>query len=214
MSQRLWHHGSQYAGASIDPATAPEDPYALFATWFAEAETAQTPNVNAMTLATADERGRPSARIVLLKEVDGRGFVFFTNYESRKARELEASGVAALLFYWQAFERQVRIEGRVERIEAAVSDAYFATRPRGSRIGAIASPQSQPLASRGALETRIAEIEAELGGGEPARPAWWGGYRVVPELFEFWQGQPSRLHDRVVYTPAAGGGWTRGRLAP
>jgi pyridoxamine 5'-phosphate oxidase len=215
MSQRLWHYGEQYVGAPIDPATSPADPYAMFAAWFAEAEGGGAPAVNAMTLATADEHGRPSARIVLLKEVDARGFVFYTNYDSRKGRELDATKRAALLFYWIGLERQVRVEGTVERVDAATSDAYFATRPRGSRIGAIASPQSQPLASREALEARVAELTAELGEAEPPRPAWWGGYRVVPELIEFWQGQPSRLHDRVVYTAAAdGAGWTRSRLAP
>lgn len=213
MSQRLWHHGTEYTGASLDPATSPPDPYLLFAAWFGEAEAAATPNVNAMTLATVDPAGRPSARIVLLKEVDARGFVFFTNYDSRKGRDLDATGRAALLFYWQAFERQVRIEGTVERVEAEASDAYFASRPRGSRIGAIASPQSQPLASRTELEEKCAAIEAELAGAEPARPAWWGGYRVVPEMLEFWQGQPSRLHDRVLYA-ASDTGWIRTRLAP
>lgn len=213
MSQRLWHHGSDYTGAALDPATCPPDPYLLFAAWFGDAEAAATPNVNAMTLATVGAGGRPSARIILLKEVDDRGFVFFTNYDSRKGQELDATGRAALLFYWQAFERQVRVEGTVERIDAAASDAYFAARPRASRIGALASPQSQPLASRAELEDKVAAIEAELAGADPVRPPWWGGYRVVPELIEFWQGQPSRLHDRVLYTAAAGA-WTRSRLAP
>jgi len=213
MTSRLWHHGAQYAGETIDPATCPADPLELFAAWFAAAEAATIPNVNAMTLATVGDGGRPAARIVLLKELDERGFVFFTSYESRKAHELEASGRAALLFYWQPFERQIRVEGVVERLEADRSDAYFATRPLGSRIGAIASPQSQPLASRAELEAKIAAVEASLAGAEPTRPTTWGGYRVVPDALEFWQGQPSRLHDRVLYA-ATPSGWSRTRLAP
>ncbi len=213
MSQRLWHHGEQYTGDNLDPATCPDDPLALFAVWFAAAEAAAAPVVNAMTLATVGADGRPAARIVLLKELDARGFVFFTSYESRKAHELDHGGRAALLFFWSGLERQVRIEGAVERVDAATSDAYFASRPRDSRIGAIASPQSQPLASRADLEQRIAALEASLAGAEPSRPPHWGGYRVVPDALEFWQGQPSRLHDRVLYT-AAGEGWSRTRLAP
>jgi pyridoxamine 5'-phosphate oxidase len=213
MSNRMWHHGAQYAGEALDPATCPDDPLTLFAAWFAAAEAEAIPQVNAMTLATVGEDGRPSARVVLLKELDQRGFVFFTSYQSRKARELEASGRAALLFYWVALERQIRIEGTVERIDEAASDAYFASRPRGSRVGAIASPQSQPLAGRAELEARVAAVEASLAGGEPTRPASWGGYRVVPDTLEFWQGQPSRLHDRVLYTAGADG-WSRVRLAP
>jgi pyridoxamine 5'-phosphate oxidase len=213
MSQKLWHHGEQYAGETIDPSTCPADPLELFAAWFDAAEAAKLPNVNAMTLATVGDGGRPAARIVLLKELDERGFVFFTSYESRKARELEASGRAALLFYWQPFDRQIRIEGAVERLEAERSDAYFATRPLGSRIGAIASPQSQPLASRAELEARVAAVTESLAGADPARPASWGGYRVVPDTLEFWQGQPSRLHDRVLYARNASG-WVKSRLAP
>ncbi len=214
MTQRLWHHGEQYAGDTLDPATCPDDPLTLFAAWFTFAEANVTSYVNAMTLATTDAEGRPSARIVLLKEVDERGFVFFTSYQSRKARELEDGGRAALLFFWAALDRQVRVEGAVERIEADRSDAYFASRPLGSRIGAIASPQSQPLASRAELEARIAAVEVSLAGAEPVRPSTWGGYRVVPDAIEFWQGQPSRLHDRVFYQRSDDGAWSRIRLAP
>lgn len=212
-STRLWHHGEQYAGARLDLATADLDPYAQFRAWFAEAAGAGLPKVNAMTLATADELGRPSARMVLLKELDERGFVFFTRYDSRKGRQLAANPHAALVFYWDPLDRQVRVEGAVEVLEAAASDAYFAARPRGSQLGAIASPQSQELASRQELEQRVEEAERATGGGDPRRPASWGGYRVVPTRLEFWQGQPSRLHDRVLYERRADG-WRRALLAP
>ncbi|HVK75041.1 MAG TPA: pyridoxamine 5'-phosphate oxidase [Kofleriaceae bacterium] len=210
---RLWHHGDQYDGERLDPAICPADPFELFHGWFAVAEEAGAPKVNAMTLATVGADGRPSARMVLLKELDPRGFVFFTSYDSRKGQDLAAHPHAALVFYWEPFDRQVRVEGTVERITAAESDAYFAVRPRGSRIGAIASPQSKPLASRAELEALVTAVETALGDDDPQRPASWGGYRVVPDLIEFFQGQPSRLHDRVEYrrTPS---GWTRTRLAP
>ncbi len=213
MSDRLWHLREAYAGERLDPTSCPDDPLALFDRWFAAAVAAEVAQVNAMTLATVGDHGRPSARIVLLKEVDPRGFVFFTSYDSRKGRELAVHPHAALVLFWEPLHRQVRVEGVIERIDAAASDAYFATRPRASQIGAIASAQSRPLASRAALEQRFAEIEASLGGAAPTRPATWGGYRVVPDAIEFWQGQPSRLHDRVLYTRAEGG-WTRARLAP
>jgi pyridoxamine 5'-phosphate oxidase len=215
MKDLLWHHGDGYAGDPLDVASVDPDPIAQFRRWFHAAESAGVPKVNAMTLATATADGRPSARIVLLKEVDDRGFVFYTNYESRKGDELGANPRAALVFYWDSLDRQVRVEGVVERVTAAESDAYFAVRPRPSRIGAIASPQSRVIAGRAELEAKVAEIERAVGGSDPARPEHWGGYRVVPELVELWQGQPSRLHDRVRYTRAPGdAGWTRERLAP
>lgn len=202
----------QYAGASLDAATCAPDPVDQFRAWFADAEAAKIPNANAMTLATVDPRGRPAARIVLLKEQDARGFTFYTNYASRKAEDLAAHGFAALVFYWDALHRQVRVEGAIERVDAADSDAYFAARPRGSQIGAIASPQSQVIASRGVLEGMVAAVEAKTGEAALARPTYWGGYRVIPDAIEFWQGQPSRLHDRIRYTRDSP--WKIERLAP
>jgi pyridoxamine 5'-phosphate oxidase len=209
----LWRFGDDYAGTPLDPADCDPDPIAQFRAWFDAAAAAKLPTVNAMTLATVDERGRPAARIVLLKEVDDRGFVFFTNYDSRKGRDLAAHPFAALVVFWESMHRQVRIEGAIEQLTAAESDAYFASRPRGSQIGAIASPQSQPIASRAVLEQRIQALELTLGEATPPRPPHWGGYRVVPDSVEMWQGQPSRLHDRVRYT-RIDGAWHRDRLAP
>jgi pyridoxamine 5'-phosphate oxidase len=198
---------------SKDVANVADDPIAQFRVWFAAALAAGIPDVNGMTLATADAEGRPHARIVLLKEVDDRGFVFYTNYESDKGRELAGNPRAALAFWWQPLHRQVRVEGTVEQVSGAESDAYFAARSRESRIGAIASPQSRVLASRAELDDRVADVERQLGDGDPARPPWWGGYRVVPERIEFWQGQPNRLHDRVQYCRDERG-WVLERLAP
>jgi pyridoxamine 5'-phosphate oxidase len=210
----LWQHGGDYAGERLDVTTVTDEPFEQFRRWFRAAEQSDLPKVNAMTLATADAAGRPSARIVLLKELDDRGFVFFTNYDSRKGAQVGDNPWAALVLYWDALDRQIRIEGQVERVSDAESDAYFAARPRSSRIGAIASPQSAPLVDRAELEARVADVERAVGEGEPVRPAFWGGYRVVPERIEFWQGQPSRLHDRVEYVRQPDGGWSRRRLAP
>lgn len=193
--------------------TEPTDPIQRFREAFARAQARETGDVTAMSLATADAFGRPSLRVVLLKGITDAGFVFFTNHESRKARELETNPVAALCFHWPLLEEQVRIEGPVVRVSDAESDAYFATRPRESQIGAWASEQSRPLASREHLEARVAEITARFAGGLVPRPAFWGGYCVVPERIEFWHGQPSRLHDRIVYL-RTGEGFRIERLYP
>ena len=202
-----------YKLASLDESDVASSPLAQFDKWFREALRAELPEPNAMTLATCDAQARPSARIVLIKDYDERGFVYFTNYESHKAQDLAANNRAALLFFWPELERQIRIQGRVEKISAADSDDYYRSRPLASRIGAWASPQSQVISSRTALEARVAAFEAEYGENPP-RPSHWGGYRVVPQVMEFWQGRRSRLHDRLRYTLQADGGWLRERLAP
>jgi pyridoxamine 5'-phosphate oxidase len=208
----LAHLRNDYALKTLDEGEVDRDPMKQFGVWMVEAIHAQVPEPTAMSLATADAKGNPSARIVLLKGVDPRGFVFFTNYESRKARDLAANPRAALTFLWKELERQVRIEGAVEKVTAAESAAYFATRPLGSRIGAWASPQSDVIASRAWLEGRWDEL-GKLHGENPPLPPHWGGYRVMPHHLEFWQGRRSRLHDRVVYTKS-GSQWKIARLAP
>jgi pyridoxamine 5'-phosphate oxidase len=203
-----------YSLGSLDVADVDRNPFRQFDAWFAQAVDAKLPEPNTMTLATVDSRGRPSARIVLVKGVDERGFVFFTNYESRKGRELADNPHASLLFYWIELERQVRIEGTVVKASAAESDQYYESRPLGSRIGAWASEQSQVIESRAVLEAREKEISAKYGE-HPPRPPHWGGYRLIPEAIEFWQGRPSRLHDRLLYTRAVeGGDWQIARLSP
>lgn len=202
----------EYMRASLDEQDVTRDPISQFERWFGEAVKVQTPQVNAMTLATVSASGRPTARIVLLKDVDQRGFVFYTNYDSRKGRELAASPAASLLFHWIGLEREVRIDGSVEQVSTRESDEYFASRPLGSRHAAIASPQSEVVAGRAALEARFVEAQQRYGDNPP-RPPYWGGYRVIPDAIEFWQGRANRLHDRVLYTRAADG-WQIARLAP
>ncbi len=189
------------------------DPFALFRDWMALAEGAEPNDPNAMCLSTAAADGTPSARMVLLKGLDDRGFAFYTNEESRKGGELLANPRAALTFHWKSLRRQVRVEGAVERVTAAESDAYFASRSRGSRIAAAASDQSRPLPSRVDFDRRIAAIEARHPGEDVPRPPHWGGFRVLPSRIEFWQDMPYRRHDRLVFT-RAGEGWTTGRLYP
>ncbi len=189
------------------------DPFGLFGDWMAAAEGAEPNDPNAMTLATVSRSGRPSARIVLLKAWDSRGFVFYTNLESRKSEEIRGSGQAALLFHWKSLRRQIRIEGMVTQVEDADAETYFASRPRESRLGAWASAQSRPLESRAVFEARLAEVEARFPGEILPRPAFWSGWRVKPDYFEFWQDVRFRLHERLVFTPTADG-WETGLLYP
>lgn len=201
----------QYSKARLDESSMPDEPVSFFGIWFDEALKTHAHEANAVVLATTSGH-QPSARVVLLKAFDQKGFVFFTNYESRKGKELENNPYAALLFYWPELERQVRIEGIVERVADEQSEEYFNSRPEGSRLSAIVSPQSRPVKSREVLEKAVRDFE--LSGKPLKRPPYWGGYRLKPHSIEFWQGRPNRLHDRIVYRLADDSGWHRSRLAP
>jgi len=202
-----------YERAELEDEAAANEPLAQFRAWFDEAVTVDVSEPNAMTVATVGPQGRPSTRVVLVKDFDERGLVWYTNYDSRKGRELAEHPFAALQFHWVELERVVRIEGRVEKVEAAQSDAYYQSRPLDSRLGAWASPQSQVISSRAVLVANVAKAAVQHGLN-PARPPHWGGYRLVPEYWEFWQGRRSRLHDRLRYRLQADGRWLRERLAP
>lgn len=207
------HLRKDYQLASLSENDVSDNPFTQFATWFEQAMKAEVPELNAMSLSTVNGEGKPSSRIVLIKEFDQRGFSWFTNYDSRKGQELEQNPHAALLFFWSALERQVRIEGKIEKISVQENDTYFHSRPLGSRQSALASAQSQVIASREALEQKLAEVVNQYGE-TPPRPEHWGGYRLVPDLVEFWQGRSSRLHDRIVYHRLEDGSWEIQRLQP
>ncbi|MBX9914576.1 MAG: pyridoxamine 5'-phosphate oxidase [Pseudomonadaceae bacterium] len=215
MSKSLADMRRDYTRDGLTEADAPAEPFALFHQWFSDAvNTEQAPvEPNAMTLATVDAQGRPHCRVLLLKGLDERGFTFFTNYESAKGVQLAAQPYAAMTFFWPSLERQVRIEGRVERVSLVESDAYYQVRPLGSRIGAWASPQSQEIADRGELEALLVQTEQRFASKTPHCPEHWGGYRLLPERIEFWQGRASRLHDRLNYR-LLDAAWQRQRLAP
>lgn len=199
---------------TLDEHSVDSNPIALFKRWFDAAIASGSRLPDAMTLATASKDGRPSARMVLLKQVDDDGFVFYTNYNSQKARELDENPRAALVLYWVQLDRQIRVDGKVERVTDAESDEYFRTRPRESQIGALASPQSEVVESREVLERRFRELEEVYRESEVNRPAHWGGYRLKPERIEFWQNRSGRLHDRIVYESQPDGSWIIRRLAP
>jgi len=204
----------EYTFHGLSEAQAHPNPFEQFKIWFEQAIAAQLPEPNAMTIATATLDGRPSARLVLLKDYDERGFVFYTNYESNKGQQLLKNPWGAIVFWWAELERQVRIEGSVEQVSAEEANAYFESRPKGSQLGAWASNQSQVIASREVLEQRLQQLQKEYENKQVPRPPHWGGFRVIPAEIEFWQGRPSRLHDRLLYSRGDHGSWTMQRLSP
>ena len=202
-----------YRLAELDESVTGDDPLAFFGKWFVEAQAAEVSEVNAMTLATVSKNSKPHARIVLLKGLDKDGFVFYTNYDSDKGREIEDNPFGALIFFWHEVERQVRVEGRVERVSEEENDVYFQSRPEGSKLGAWSSPQSQPIPDRSILENNYHHYEQQFSGKEISRPVYWGGYRVIPEKVEFWQGRSNRMHDRIVFV-RSDAAWKKFRIAP
>jgi pyridoxamine 5'-phosphate oxidase len=211
MEHNLSDMRRHYEAAELSEENTPASPYLLFNTWFSEATASTIIEPNAMTLATASREGKPSARIVLLKEINKDGFVFYTNYQSKKAKNLEENPAAAVVFLWDILEKQVRVEGRIEKIDPQISEDYFYQRPIGSQIGAIISPQSQKIATKDILLNRFKDLE---NSGNIKKPDHWGGYVLIPEIIEFWQGRPNRLHDRIVYELISPGHWGKHRLAP
>jgi pyridoxamine 5'-phosphate oxidase len=205
---------SNYALSGLNETDLLETPFQQFQLWLEQAIAAELPEPNAMTLATLSEQGKPIARMVLLKGLDEKGFVFYTNYDSAKGKQLTETDSAALVFWWAGLERQVRVEGTVEKVSSTESDAYFQSRPKASQLGAWASPQSQAIENRGILEKRLAQLEEKYATEKVPRPPHWGGFRVIPSAIEFWQGRPSRLHDRIRYELDEKGDWFYQRLAP
>lgn len=203
-----------YAQAQLLESETASEPMEQFGRWWNQALEAQIDEVNAMTLATVDAKGMPDARIVLLKGVDAAGFHFYTNYQSQKGIQLESNGQGALVFFWKELERQVRVRGRIERMPASESDRYFHSRPKESQLGAIASPQSSVIEGRDWLDQRYESVEQEYKEKDPVRPPHWGGFRLIADSVEFWQGRPGRMHDRIAYKKDPSGSWLRQRLAP
>ena len=213
MDEQIANLRNEYTKSILSVAETADNPTEQFRKWFEEARKGQATEPSAMVLSTASPEGRPSARVVLLKDITETGFVFFTNYKSRKGKEIEANPYASLTFFWPELERQVRIEGKLQKVDQQISDSYFSSRPRNSQIGAWASPQSEQIPNRGILETRERDYIERFDGKDIPRPEHWGGYELIPDQLEFWQGRKSRLHDRILYVKEPGG-WTRKRLAP